>query len=87
LQLVNLRWRLKTPLALLRISNRRLGGGEYLKLCLAYIRIGQSRMDLLNRMHKMSNVITITVVYLIKRLRALYDEMCVKKKNYNLLST
>jgi len=44
-------------------------------------------MDLLNRMHKMSNVITITVVYLIKRLCALYDEMCVKKKNYNLLST
>jgi len=31
-------------------------------------------MDLLNRMHKMSNVITITVVFLIMKLRALYDD-------------
>ena len=42
-------------------------------------------MDLLNRMHKMSNVITITVVYLIKRLRALHDEMCVKKKELQFI--
>jgi hypothetical protein len=54
--------------------NRRLGGDEYLTLCLPYIHKRESHMDLLNRMHKMSNVITITVVFLIVRLSALFDD-------------
>ena len=74
LQLVKLRWRLKTPLALLCISNRRLDGGEYLTLCMAHILIRESHVDLLNGMHKMSNVITTTAVFLKMRLRALYDD-------------
>jgi hypothetical protein len=42
----------ETSLAVLPISNRRLGEDEHLVLCLAYIRIGESHMDLLNRMDK-----------------------------------
>jgi hypothetical protein len=52
--------------------NRRLGGGEYLTLCLAYIHKRESHMDLVNIMHKI--LITITVVVLIMRLCALFDD-------------
>jgi len=41
---------------------------------MAHILIRESHVDLLNGMHKMSNVITTTAVFLKMRLRALYDD-------------